>query len=315
MRQLVTLSVDSAPKLAGYLQTQSIETRLDETADGVIIWVCDEDRVAQAREIAQHFQQHSDDERYRGVPRLEPKQEERPSPRSAPPWNNQPQNQFTLSLIVLSVLITALFHSQPQQQLVASYAFMTDVEVLPNEKGYQWRPGLREIRAGEVWRLVTPIFVHFGVFHLLFNMLWLYDFGGQIEKRSGPLWLALMVLLIAVGSNQCQYLFSEVSPAGLLFWVENPQPFILLSSPVFGGMSGVVFGLFGYIWIRSIYDPGCGLAISPRNTALLLIWMVVCFTGLVGPVANVAHLVGLSNGMIFGYIAAWWNGFGTRREA
>jgi len=48
--------------------------------------------------------------------------------------------------------------------------------------------------------------------------------------------------------------------------------------------------------------------------ALFLIWLVICFTGLVGPIANVAHLVGLSMGMILGYAVAWWHGFG-RKEA
>ncbi len=325
MRQLGTLpDADTAGKLAGYLQSQSIETRLEESPQGCVLWVCDEDKVARAREIVQHFQQHPGDERYRHVPRVEPVKEDKPQPRAGSgdaAWSGPSPNQFTFSLIVLSVLITALFHSPPQQPLVGRYAFITEVIVV--DGGFKWHPEppLREVRSGEVWRLVTPIFIHFDVFHLVFNMLWLFGLGSQIEKRAGSARLALLVLLIAVGSNLCQYLFSEVSASALLErlnpWgpaVENPPPIVILSSPAFGGMSGVVFGLFGCVWIRSIYEPGCGLYVSPMNALLLLGWLLVCMTGKVGPIANVAHLVGLSMGMLLGYAVAWRNGFGRRRE-
>src|SRR5262249_19576251 len=54
-----------------------------------------------------------------------------------------------------------------------------------------------EIRAGEVWRLVTPIFLHGGLLHLLFNMLWLYQLGGQIETQESSRYIAVMVLVFA----------------------------------------------------------------------------------------------------------------------
>ena len=84
---------------------------------------------------------------------------------------------------------------------------------------------LPEVRRGEFWRLITPIFVHFGFLHLLFNMMMLRNLGGVIEAKFGPACFAGLVVALAVGSNLAQ-----------LAW----------SSPNFGGMSGVDSGLFDY---------------------------------------------------------------------
>ena len=69
-------------------------------------------------------------------------------------------------------------------------------------------------------------------------------------------------------------------------------------------MSGVVYGLFGYIWIRGKLDPASGLYMEQINVVLMLVWFVVCLTGMVGPIANVVHGVGLAMGALWGYISA-----------
>src|SRR5205085_2056774 len=65
--------------------------------------------------------------------------------------------------------------------------------------------GLDAIRRGEVWRLVTPILLHFGIAHLVFNMIWLYQLGGLVELRKGHLAMAAIVLASAVVSNLGEY--------------------------------------------------------------------------------------------------------------
>ena len=83
------------------------------------------------------------------------------------------------------------------------------------------------LKAGQIWRLISPIFIHYSPLHLLFNLFWIYDLGLMIETRRGTWRLLAIVLICALASN-----FGE------FFW-EIP------ALPGFGGMSGVVYGLFG----------------------------------------------------------------------
>src|SRR5690606_16541906 len=75
-----------------------------------------------------------------------------------------------------------------------------------------------EIASGQLWRLVTPIFLHGGILHLVFNMLWLYQLGSAIEHYEGSRLLLLMVMILGALCNTAQY---------------------LVSGPAFVGMSGV----------------------------------------------------------------------------
>jgi GlpG protein len=140
-----------------------------------------------------------------------------------------------------------------------------------------------EVRHGQVWRLVTPIFLHSGIFHLLFNMWWLLDLGSTLENRIGTLRLLVLVTLSAVLSNSAQY---------------------VIVGPAFGGMSGVVYALFGYLWIRGRFDPTMGFALTRSTVVILLVWMLLGFTGQIGQIANYAHLGGLVAGALLGGLAA-----------
>jgi GlpG protein len=114
-------------------------------------------------------------------------------------------------------------------------------------------------------------------------MLWLRDLGSMIEGRQSSLQLAVLVFVIAAVSNLAQY-FAE--------------------GPSFGGMSGVVYGLAGYIWIRGKYDPGSGLFLHPSTVAMMIVWFLLCLSGLVGYTANWVHAVGLGLGMAWGYLSS-----------
>jgi len=175
----------------------------------------------------------------------------------------------TLVLIALSVIVTLLSLFGSKWQVIHPLMFSGQ------------RTGMREILSGQVWRLVTPIFVHFGPLHILFNMLWLFDLGSGIEYRQRSARLAWLVGLIGITSNLAQYLWS---------------------GPNFGGMSGVVYGLLGYVWVLGKLNPRSGLILHPHIVVMMLVWFVICWSGLVGPIANMAHTAGLVGGMFLGWL-------------
>jgi GlpG protein len=95
-----------------------------------------------------------------------------------------------------------------------------------------------------------------------------------------------MVLAIAVISNLGQYYTNRS--------IDNSGPF-------FGGMSGVVYGLFGYVWMKSRYDPGAGFYMHPNLVFWMLVFFIVCLAGFIPNVANAAHGFGLAVGIVLGY--------------
>jgi GlpG protein len=68
-------------------------------------------------------------------------------------------------------------------------------------------------------------------------------------------------------------------------------------------MSGVVYGLFGYAWVRGRLDPSCGLYLRPDIAFWMMAWFVLCLVTPSLHVANWAHGVGLAVGAALGYLA------------
>ena len=144
---------------------------------------------------------------------------------------------------------------------------------------------------GHYWRLITPIFLHFGALHLVFNALWLGLLGSKIERDAGSIQAMLLIVAIAIASNIGQYLWT--------------------GSVRFGGMSGVIYGLLGYLWIHHSMFPRPIYVLPRELIGFMLAWLLICMTGVLDfllgvGIANAAHLFGLLAGMalglIFGYV-------------
>lgn len=132
------------------------------------------------------------------------------------------------------------------------------------------------------WRLVTPAFLHFGIIHLVFNALWTWETGKRLETYLGSLKFLMLIVTIAVAANVIQY-----------GWT---------GSIWFGGLSGLVYGLFGFIWICNKYQPNALLSLPEGIYVFMIVWLIAGAVGLLDfvlpvVVANAAHVGGLLTGL------------------
>jgi GlpG protein len=140
-----------------------------------------------------------------------------------------------------------------------------------------------EVQSGQIWRLFTPVLLHFGFIHIIFNMMWLRGLGNLIEVTTNTRFYLFFIALTAIIPNVGQY---------------------LVLGPNFGGMSGVVYGFLGYVWMDRKFDPQSPLALPKSDVWMMIIWFFACLFGLLGNIANTAHALGLSLGMIVGIFVA-----------
>lgn len=135
----------------------------------------------------------------------------------------------------------------------------------------------------EWWRLLTPAIMHFSFMHVAFNLLWWWELGGLIERGQSGRRLLVVTLVIALVSNAAQ---------GAQY------------GSGFGGLSGVIYGLLGYLWLYPVFNPAAGFRVRREILWFMLGWLALGYTGLLdvifGPVSNVGHLSGLLTGMALG---------------
>ncbi|UBM26715.1 rhomboid family intramembrane serine protease [Pseudomonas sp. p1(2021b)] len=148
-------------------------------------------------------------------------------------------------------------------------------------------PLAQGLAEGQWWRLVSPMLLHFGVLHLAMNALWYWELGKRIELRQGPWMLLGLTLVFSLVSNLAQHYTSGPS--------------------LFGGLSGVLYGLLGHVWLYQWLAPNPLFSLPKGVLVMMLIWLLVCLTGVVGQlgfgqVANAAHVGGLLIGCLTGLL-------------
>jgi GlpG protein len=150
------------------------------------------------------------------------------------------------------------------------------------------------IRKGEVWRILTPAILHGGFLHLFMNMMVLMSQGTQIERIRGPAVFGGLVLVLAAFSNTSQYIVN------LLYKSPLPGNFV--------GISGVLFGLFGYRLAKSRWEPRMGIFVMEQEVVFMLCWLLLGVLDLFPEVrmANTAHISGWIGGMALAYLGMLW---------
>jgi GlpG protein len=291
MRQIGNITEkEQAERFVHFLAAQHIDAALRAVQDtGYAVWVIEEDRVDTARQHLEAFLASPDDRRF-AVARAHtllrtPTERSRVIDVRTDIFRGRYMSTgpVTVFFIIVSVVVTLLSSMPALTPLTAKLYFSA-----------YFGTSFPEIRAGQVWRLVTPIFLHAGVLHLVFNMLWLYQLGGQIEAQESSGYCAVMVLVLAVICNTGQY---------------------VVSGPLFVGMSGVVYGLLGYIWMMTRFQIGTLYLLSQQTVMFMLIWLGLCLVHIIPHVANTEHILGLLVGVVWGFLrSGGWSQMRRRRR-
>jgi GlpG protein len=282
-----------ARTFSDYLYAEGIGNQIEAERNGTwALWIQDEDQLGAAKELLDWYRAHPADPKYKEAQRaardkkeLEEQENEAARKRLFEgrrifPTGFLGVGRLTAALVAVC-LVVGVFSKLGTDTRFLQPLFITEYEI--TGRYLEWQKGLPEIRSGQVWRLFTPIFIHFGVMHLFLNLLWLFDLGTMIERRQGLWRLALLILIIGCLSNVAQF---------------------VRHGPAFGGMSGVVYGLIGYIWLRGKFDPNSGLFLHSTTVTMAVIWYFLCLGGLVGNIANTVHTVGFAVGLAWGYLSA-----------
>ncbi|WP_421246232.1 rhomboid family intramembrane serine protease GlpG [Aeromonas sanarellii] len=270
MIQLLVLGdARMAQALVDYLATLGIPCELTQSELGVSVWLADERRLAQAQQEVKRFLAEPNHPRYMEAS-----------------WQSGRADARIDYSKGMTDPVTDFLHQAGPLTLVVIIAclaiYALDAIGLPIFDELAFHPTLAQFTDWQAWRYVTPAFIHFSVLHLVFNLLWWWYLGGQIEQRLGSGKLFILLIVGAALPNIAEF---------------------FASGPRFGGLSGVVYALLGYSWLRARLQPDCGLAMPPALMGFMLVWLVLGFFDMLGtPTANMAHLVGLLVGLAQGWL-------------
>ncbi|MCI0994263.1 rhomboid family intramembrane serine protease [Pseudomonas corrugata] len=194
------------------------------------------------------------------------------------------RSPVTTLVLLLSLIVSAVTLLGDNLQALR---WLTFLEFRVVGDYIQFSPLADSLAAGQWWRLVTPMLIHFGFLHIAMNGMWYWELGRRIEARQGSINLLGLTLLFSFVSNFVQYLFSGAT--------------------LFGGLSGVLYGLLGHCWIYQLLSPNPTYHLPRGVLVMMLVWLALCLSGLVsmigfGEIANGAHVGGLLVGCFTGLL-------------
>jgi len=271
--------------LSKFLWHKGIKHRISEESGKQVVWVADEQQAVHVRQFLESWR----------------------SGTSEPPWATATANTesarstghrsregiensvirfvskivsefwvapVTLCLIVICCLVALItgFGDEPNRLAFLFYP------ALPFDSLFSLLAGMNSLQL--LLRSLAPMFLHFGELHIVFNLLWLWYFGRQLETLQTSWHFLLLVVITSFAANTTQYLASQASN--------------------FGGMSGVVYGLVGYAWILHNFVPGKKMLLNNSILVVFIIALVLMELIASSWIATAAHVGGLLAGLLAG---------------
>ncbi|KPA88784.1 rhomboid family intramembrane serine protease [Pseudomonas asplenii] len=286
MTATAVLRLPLGTDLSGFvqlLQRLQVPHRVNEERGEQVLWV-PESVSADVLALYQRFPD-GDPHNQLEVPSL-PVAQTPVRPSLAQQVRHSPVTALVLLLTLVVGAITWLGDS------LATLHWFTFLDFRVNGEYIQFTPLDDGLAAGQWWRLVTPMLLHFGFLHIAMNGMWYWELGKRIELRQGGINLLGLTLLFSLVSNFAQY------------YVSGPT--------LFGGLSGVLYGLLGHCWIYQWLAPNPVYRLPRGVLAMMLIWLLVCLSGVIsligfGEIANGAHVGGLLIGCFTGLLGGLWS--------
>lgn len=318
MRELHTFADEQvAHRFVSILQSRQMPAHTDQEGASWVVWIENDDHRDKARDLLAEFQANPDAEQFAEAEKtakrilaekLEAEKSRQKLRRDLRDrwrgvwWKCHPATTLMVGISIFVVAVSTELDPVKFTQRVIPITCNLETSVIRNSlfiqetimmvdeegndaAGFVNKSPTEVLKTWQIWRYVTPIFIHFNALHILFNMSWLRTLGNAIEFVRGTRRFLALVLFIAVVSNVAQ-----------LIW----------SGPAFGGMSGVDFGLIGYVWMKGKTQPQHGLALPQEQVVMSMLWMLLCIGGAFGPIANAAHVAGFLAGMVIGARTAIW---------
>lgn len=146
-------------------------------------------------------------------------------------------------------------------------------------------PSVTDIFNGSYWGLITSNFLHTELWHIAFNLYWLWIFGKKIEFESKKYFYGILILSSAFVSSFSELSFADTTGIGL---------------------SGIGYSLFGFIFLKSQTTEAYKNYPDKRTKRLFLFWLLLCIVltqTKAWTVGNAAHVGGLLWGMTLAYIS------------
>lgn len=256
-----------------WLREQGVEHRISEEGDQQVLWLEHQEHAEPVLAALEQFMSRPEVRRAIHETNHSPvfvNGRWQPSPKHAP---------MVLAIIAIAALVT-WFTGLGRDPASAALMFVDPTRFVFDTLAQRLDALSATLSQGQFWRLLTPDLLHFSWSHIIFNAVMMWFLGSQVEWFDGKLRLGILVVIISLLSNTLQF---------------------LVSGPLFGGLSGVVYGILGYCWLSQQRRPR--FQFPPALIVVSLVWILIGFTPLtqilgLGSMANEAHLGGLLAGLI-----------------